>query len=198
MPELGEIQRAIDIGKKGSFKYIYSDCPTCGKARWIRVEEAPRDCQKCAHQTLSYRIAQRQAQTGKHHTLETRAKIGEAQRGLVGDKSKTWRGGRRKVSGGYISIWTSPDDFFYPMAQGLGYILEHRLVMAQSLGRNLHSWEVVHHKNRIRNDNRIENLELHSDLGHKGTHFMEEKIKHLAARITLLEAENALLKETAR
>jgi len=63
-------------------------------------------------------------------------------------------------------VYLDPSDSLYPMANGLHYVLEHRLMMAKSLGRCLQPLEVVHHKNGIRGDNRLENLELFDTHSH--------------------------------
>ena len=45
-------------------------------------------------------------------------------------------------------------------SQKRGLILEHRLVVSEYLGRPLEDYESVHHKNGIKTDNRIDNLEI--------------------------------------
>ncbi len=48
----------------------------------------------------------------------------------------------------------------HPMAGRRGFVLAHRLAMAEHLGRPLSKDETVHHINGDKTDNRIENLEL--------------------------------------
>jgi flagellar basal body rod protein FlgC len=68
---------------------------------------------------------------------------------------------------GYVVIWNPK----HPMARKTGYVLEHRLVMAEHLGRNLEPHEHVHHINGNRMDNRLENLELVHRKDHPSKHF---------------------------
>ena len=74
---------------------------------------------------------------------------------------------------GYVEIY-KPE---HPNSNTSSYILEHRLVMSDSLGRSLLPDENVHHKNGDRTDNRIENLELWSK-GQPAGQRVEDKVAH--------------------
>lgn len=73
-----------------------------------------------------------------------------------GERAPAWTGGVSRSPRGYVRLYM-PD---HPDANPRGYVLEHRLVMEQSIGRRLRPEEVVHHINRVKDDNRRENLEL--------------------------------------
>jgi len=76
----------------------------------------------------------------------------------IGEKSHCWKGGKMINGKGYVDIYSRG----HPNARGGKYVLEHRLVMEKKIGRYLLPSEHVHHKNGIKTDNRVENLELWS------------------------------------
>jgi len=126
------------------------------------------------------------ASMGKHPSIETRIKQSYIQMKIRGGNGK-------RIKKGYIYVFIRPDNRFYPMIskrRSCNFIAEHRLIMAKHLGRCLESWEIVHHKNGIKDDNRIENLELANYKEHNSFNneikFMEKEIKEL--RILLLLA----------
>lgn len=89
----------------------------------------------------------------------------------TGEKHPHWKGGRYIDTNGYVRVNIAKDDEFAVMALKDGTGLEHRLVMARSLGRPLARHETVHHINGDRTDNRIENLQLRQGKHGKHTAF---------------------------
>lgn len=161
----GQTEAVIDIrGRKRGLK-VWIICPVCTEGRWVRTDSLKRKeftgmCNLCHNKFTSL--------SGKDHGR--------------------WKGGYKRH--GYFEVKVQPDSPFYPMSKKSGYLVEHRLVMAKSLGRCLESCETVHHLNGIKDDNRIENLQLISDrTGHSLSIGMQRELYNLRERIVQLEAQ---------
>jgi len=144
MPDIGEIRKGPEIGRAKKTKWMWHGCVFCGKQRWVQIKRGVPEKTRCKS------CAGRQSDDRR-------------------EKSVAWKGGRIKDKQGYIMIYLNPNDFFFPMARLDGYVLEHRLVMAQHLGRCLQPWELVHHKDGIKDRNIYSNLKLST----RGSHTLE-------------------------
>ena len=155
----GVVRMGRDIGYKSEGQaYIWHACIECGKRRWVQLKHGiPGNvrCNRCANNSPSLR-----------------------------EKLwlKNYKGGRHKNSNGYIHISVPDNSPYVSMRNATTYVMEHRLVVAQSLCRCLEENEIVHHLNGIRDDNRLSNLLLVSPDKHR------QIIPALQKRIQELEA----------
>lgn len=87
----------------------------------------------------------------------------------------------KATGGGYYIYIKSPN---HPSVIGKQrpYVAEHRLVMEAHIGRYLLKNEQVHHRNGIKHDNRIENLEIVTHTDHRGHVTCPYCLKHFAIK----------------
>jgi len=90
-----------------------------------------------------------------------------------GAANVNWKGGRIGGNGWYVCL-LMPE---HPKCNKMGYIQEHRYVMEQELGRYLEKYEVVHHKNGKKDDNRLSNLVVMTKREHDKMHLDEYRKK---------------------
>lgn len=141
-------------GRKLQPRVTVGICPRCERQRRLLNGLCP----KCREMTRQGRVPYRSA--------EWRQKIGDAQRGA---KNHAYKGGRHIDKNGYVWVLAEGDPIAEAMVTSTkGYVQEHRLVMARSLGRPLQSGETVHHINGIRWENGLTNLQLRRGQHGKG------------------------------
>lgn len=122
-------------------------CTKCGKEKKTKNEH--KLCYKCRNRKRIPKTKQcPNCPTKIREASKFCVKCSNKQRGLLSRNN-------RIVKHGYVYMYR-PDI----VPRKWGYIAEHRLVMQEHLGRPLNSDESVHHLNGIRDDNRLENLEL--------------------------------------
>jgi len=72
-------------------------------------------------------------------------------------------GDKRVDKQGYVHIFLGVGE---PGANKSGWVLEHRLVMQKHIGRPLMFWEIIHHVDRDKENNDIENLRITTSAEH--------------------------------
>lgn len=138
------------------------NCEWCGKLFWKPLAWYKRK----AHHYCS-RDCYAQSKKGVKLGEITRQRMSLSHRG---ERNYQWKGGRYTGKDGYIHIRD---------IERKKYIREHQLVMEKHIGRKLIKGEVVHHKNGIRTDNRLSNLELLTISEHKKLHGNQYAPKHI-------------------
>ena len=143
----------------------YKKCEICNKpfkAKAGRSEIAKycsRKCNGIAHLGIKFSLQVRKqiSKKMKEHWKKSPNRWYKLHRS--GKDSPSWKGGRtvrRAREKEYILIKNRN----HPLANGIGYVYEHRLVMEKMIGRYLRPEERVHHINNKPSDNRPENLKL--------------------------------------
>lgn len=87
------------------------------------------------------------------------------------EKSSNWNGGVKKTAKGYVQL-LMPE---HKRADSAGYVMEHIVVYEKATGIEIPPNCCIHHLNRIKNDNRIENLCMMTISAHTAFHHMGSK-----------------------
>jgi hypothetical protein len=139
---------------------------SCGCLR-AEIQARPRAPATVACGHCGKEIATTESRAKKTHYCSAECrKIGMKAK-LSMENNPAWIGGKQVHPQGYILV-----------RHGGRYVLEHRLVMARHLGRELATEEHVHHKNEDKADNRIENLEMTNASDHRHLHPLKTWSKH--------------------
>lgn len=148
-------------------------CAVCGKAlwkpdAWLRKVKTPTCSRHCNGMLRGAEWAKHAHKGRAAWTAESKASYSQK---MSGEGNPAWKGGVTyfRKHGNYkpIKYVRCPPEFM-PMARKDGYVMEHRLLVAQAMGRCLLRSEVVHHKDHDPANRALGNLALFaSNQAHK-------------------------------
>ena len=106
---------------------------------------------------------------GKSHSLKSRKKIGiESKKKFTKEYINKIRnkceGNKKRAINGYTLI----KSYDHPNKNSHNDVLEHILVMSNKIGRAIKKGEIVHHKDFVRDNNKISNLWLYKNISEHG------------------------------
>lgn len=149
----------------------YSSCPVCGNEVYSFPGKSKTYCSKsCARTAANLTTANPSYSrdiSGENNPMYGKGFPGSSNPmyGRRREMSPRWKGGRKIRKDGYIFV-VAPDDHprpSYITKANVKYILEHRYVMEQHLGRYLDPVEVVHHIDNNPSNNDLANLRLYAN-----------------------------------
>lgn len=172
MPQVGEIVKAKDIGRKSHGFVRWVKCPVCGLERWLtyrkyKIKPLPEETQRCLSCYVKQWVKTRDYK-GKNHP--------------------NWRGGRVRRSGK-----SGPGDYWaihnpeHHRADKDGYVMEHIVIWEEAHHQLLPKGWVIHHLNGIKDDNRPKNLLAMSRRGHSpglATKEVQKRLREVEAELT--------------
>lgn len=145
--------------RRGVGKKAFTCSNVCAGKRNSLNNTTTNKCEICGK---VYKVQNRAVKRRKTCSIGCRSKY-LSQR-FHGEKNHMWKGGIIVFKDGYRYV----KSYDHPYKNSGGYVAEHRLLMEKKLGRYLTKNEQVHHRNGIKGDNRIDNLEIVIDKLHKG------------------------------
>jgi len=168
-------------------KLIQLFCENCNKELWIRKDQFDKRktklCKSCmiSERNKTPKMRDISRKNGRlSPSEETKKKLSLRQKEYwtkekielrKGSSNPSWLGGRIIVNG-YVLCYCPNHPKAYKKGQ---YVQEHILIMEKHIGRFLNKKEIVHHINKDRSDNRIENLQLMTQSNHVRLHNLERK-----------------------
>jgi hypothetical protein len=145
-----------------------------------------RSCQEC---DKSFQVKAFLIKHGRGKYCSKSCRIKAQSKAISGKSHYNWRGGKILHQGKYWLIYKKE----HPFADRYGYVREHRLVVEAHLGRYLRRDEIIHHKNGVTTDNRLDNLKIlnlstHTVIHKLGKKFPKEVTEKISASMKRVRA----------